>query len=109
MTEMIERVARAIAEQLGDNLDDAFANKSEWNAARGEKGGRIRDINEPFLGDYLDAARAAIEAMREPPRPLLTVSAKAALLARGSGCSQEDAFLAGLRAMINAALETPPE
>lgn len=66
MSEMLEKVARRLAEALGDNLDDAFANKSEWNAARGEKGGRFRDINEPFRDDYLQAARAALEALREP-------------------------------------------
>lgn len=60
MTELREKVARAIAEALGDDLDDAFVNKSEWNAARGEKGGRYRDINEPMREDYLAAAHAVL-------------------------------------------------
>ena len=55
-----EKVARAIAEALGDDLDHAFVNKSEWNAARGEKGGRYRDINEPMREDYLAAAHAVL-------------------------------------------------
>lgn len=63
MESMVERVARKIAEELGDNFDHAFVTKTEWNAARGEKGGRLRDINEPRQGDYLDAATAAIQAI----------------------------------------------
>jgi hypothetical protein len=59
---LVEEVARAIADGLGDNFDHAFVTKSEWNAARGEKGGRYRDINEPRQGDYTDAARSAILA-----------------------------------------------
>lgn len=59
---LVEQVARAIADGLGDNFDHAFVTKSEWNAARGEKGGRYRDINEPRQGDYIDAARSAILA-----------------------------------------------
>jgi len=58
-------MARAIATALGDDLDHAFVNKAEWNRARGEKGGRIRDINEPMLDDYLAAAKAAIALL--PP------------------------------------------
>jgi len=68
---MIEKVARAIADGLGDNFDHAFANKSEWNAERGNKGGRDRDINEPMQPDYIDAALAAIEAMREPDAKII--------------------------------------
>lgn len=62
MNDMIERVARAIANGLGDEFDNAFNGKSDWIFARGEKGGRFRDCNEPTQDDYLDAARAAIEA-----------------------------------------------
>lgn len=64
---MVERVARAIATELDADLDTAFANKTEWTNMRGtDAAGRWRDINEPFKSDYLAAARAAIEAMREP-------------------------------------------
>ena len=62
--DLVERVARTIAEGLGDNFDHAFVSKPEWTAARGEKGGRYRDINEPMQPDYLDAARAVIAAMQ---------------------------------------------
>lgn len=63
---MVERVARAIATELGADLDTAFANKTEWTNMRGtDAAGRWRDINEPFKSDYLAAARAAIEAMRD--------------------------------------------
>lgn len=61
--DVVERVARQIAQELGDDLDHAFASKSEWIKARGESGGRFRDVNEPRRDDYLDAARAAIAAL----------------------------------------------
>lgn len=73
--DMVERVARLIAGQLGDDFDDAFKNKGQWTDERGFSGNRFRDVNEPFQSDYLDAARAAIEAMHpvledEPVAPI---------------------------------------
>lgn len=65
MSEIIERVARAIASNLGDDFDHAFASKSEWIKAQGHKGGRFRWSSEPMQGDYIEAARAAISAIRE--------------------------------------------
>lgn len=73
-TPELEAISRAIAEAFGDNLDHTFANKSEWNAARGEKGGRFRDINEPFRDDYFDAAKAALLALQEPTEGMLQAS-----------------------------------
>lgn len=58
----LDKAAGVIARALGDDLDHAFESKSEWNAARGEKGGRFRDINEPFRGDYIAAAEALHDA-----------------------------------------------
>lgn len=66
MTQMLERVAWAIADQIGDGFDSAHRDKPHWIETRGESGGRYRDINEPRQSDYLDAARAALEAMLEP-------------------------------------------
>ena len=63
MSDLREAMARAIAVGLGDDFDNAFATKSEWNAARGEKGGRYRDINEPMQSDYEDAAHGALAAI----------------------------------------------
>jgi hypothetical protein len=60
----VEDVARVIASALGDDFDHAFINKSEWNAARGDKGGRYRDINEPMKNDYVDAATAVMALIR---------------------------------------------
>lgn len=69
MSEMVERVARRIASELGDDFDHAFAGKAEWIAARGQKGGRYRDVNEPYRDEYLDAARGALEEAALSPTP----------------------------------------
>ncbi len=57
-----ETVARAIADQIGDGYDNAFRNKREWIDERCVKGGRSRDINEPFQVAYDDAAKEAVAA-----------------------------------------------
>lgn len=62
----LEQAARALADAMGDNFDHAFDNKSAYNLARGESGGRYRDINEPFKYDYLDGAKAVMQALYEP-------------------------------------------
>jgi hypothetical protein len=69
--ELVERVARAIAMVRGDNPDHVPRNKSDWLAKRGDFGGRFRDVNEPFWGDYQDMAEAAIAAMRPEPVPVI--------------------------------------
>lgn len=61
--ETLNRVARAIARGLGDDYDHAFASKSEWADARGIKGGRSRDVNEPMQHDYDSAAEEAMAEM----------------------------------------------
>jgi len=60
----VERVARTIANAMGDNFADAFKDKSRWIAKRGKSGGRFRDVNEPTQADYLAAAKAALAAMK---------------------------------------------
>lgn len=76
MSDMVEIMARSIAAALGDDFDRAFNNKSEWNAARG--GEPFRDINLPYKGDYIDAATAALKAMRVPTEAMVEAGAKAA-------------------------------
>lgn len=61
----IEALARVIASAMGDNYADAFKNKERWIAKRGMSGGRFRDINEPFQSDYLAAAEAARDYLKE--------------------------------------------
>lgn len=63
MSDMVEQVARIIANAMGDNYSDAFKNKERWNAKRGMSGGRIRDVNEPMQCDYLAAAEAAQDVL----------------------------------------------
>jgi len=60
MTELRERIARTMADGIGDGFDDAFSGKREWIDCRGDKAGRYRDINEPMQCDYLAAADAVL-------------------------------------------------
>lgn len=104
---MVERVARAIATELGADLDTAFADKTEWTNMRGtDAAGRWRDINEPFKSDYLAAARAAIEAMREPTIKMASQGLKEWQCATDTGDLDTDAHDMELiwKAMIQAAL-----
>lgn len=95
MSEMIERVARALAERHGDNWDDIPDHKGHWVKERGYFGGRFRDVNERFRCDYLDEAEAAIEAIREPTDAMLN----AAMWQKG-----QQPYADVWRAMIDAAL-----
>lgn len=97
---MRNRIARAIARGLGDDYGNAFTSKSEWNSLRGQKGGRYRDINEPFTSDYDEAADAVLAEMAEPTNEMALegYSADASYLA---GDGPEDVW----RAMIKAASE----
>jgi len=67
MSEMVERVAKALADSHGDKWENVPENKSQWTEKRGLFGGRYRDINERFRHDYLEDAAAAIDAMRDLP------------------------------------------
>lgn len=62
---LIEKIARDIADALGDNFDYAFNSKPEWTAARGETKAGFRDVNQPYKPDYLDAAQAALTAIMD--------------------------------------------
>lgn len=122
--DMIEKVARAISGHIGPEFDAAYAHKGEWTADRGSRA----DINAPFKSDYLEAARAAIEALMEPTEGMLEaaldesgnrVTAYAPATEGGvpieCGMSDADAaeinslmkaaFAADFRAAIEAALE----
>jgi hypothetical protein len=60
--QLVEKVAKAIALENGDDLDEIHEHKPDWIDRRGEAGGRFRDINEPFKSDYMEMAKAAIQA-----------------------------------------------
>lgn len=66
--ELLERVARAIAEENGDDFDNLPLAKWHWTEQRGQFGGRFRDVNEPMQSSYEAMANAAIAAMREAPQ-----------------------------------------
>lgn len=106
MNDVVERVARAIANQLGDGFDNAHRDKPHWVQTRGESGGRYRDINEPRQNDYLDAARAAIEEIREPTEAMVIIGGRiAAGLSSGRAIQPYEDDAANIwSAMIDAAL-----
>ena len=89
---IVERVARIIADQVGDGFDNAHRNKPHWVETRGESGGRFRDVNEPRQNDYLDAARAAIAALREPSD---------AMIEAGEMCDAADVWRSMIDAILN--------
>lgn len=63
MSEMVERVARAIASTRGRDPDDT--------AGGPHPGGTWLEKGEPWWRGDVDAARAAIEAMREPTEKMI--------------------------------------
>jgi|21_taG_2_1085346.scaffolds.fasta_scaffold09763_5 hypothetical protein len=65
-TEMIERMARAIADNIGPSFDNLHKNKRHWIETRGIFGDEHRDVNGPFRDDCMEAARAALSALQEP-------------------------------------------
>lgn len=105
---MREAVARAIAKGLGDEFDNAFVSKVGWTAAQGQRGGRFRDINEPFQADYLDAADAAIRTVLERLREV-TPAMEVAFYRSHCGPSASPSPDECWQAMLDAALEPLPE
>lgn len=99
----VENVARGIATALGDDFDHAFKTRAEWKAAMGDRGGRMRDINEPFQADYLEAARAALEAAKVFS-PAMREAGANAIRGPVGGCAYEAAE-GCLVAMIDEALK----
>ena len=93
--DLIERVARDIADALGDNFDYAFAGKSDWITHRGETPAGFRDVNQPYRPDYIDAAIAAIAAIDLPGQR--EAAARAALEAAAS-IEESRSWSAGLKA-----------
>ena len=61
---VIERVARAIAIENGDDYGKVPKHKPHWVAHQGRFQDRFRDINEPFQSDYDGMATAAISAYK---------------------------------------------
>ena len=87
MSEIIERVARAIAEKM----IDGFENESQTEA-------EMRELSGYTGQDYVGAARAAIGAMREPTEAMLDA-------ADGPWCDDDRPSLdREYRMMIDAAL-----
>lgn len=98
---MIERAARAIAEALGDKLDNVPVSKREWIEERGMFDGAFRDINLPFRSDYEDAARAVLLAIREPNGEVMQAGNRVWL----DGGNERQIY----ETMIDAALDNPTE
>lgn len=121
MSEVIERVARTIATALGDDLDEVFTSKAEWNAAHGEKAGTYRSINLPMRSDYIHAAKSVagefpsaasvLSELREPTdamfRAFMSVNSQPLTSGGERVVWEGDAgqFAASLRAMIDEVLK----
>lgn len=102
---MVEKIARAIARENGDEFADAFKNKDRWVAKRGMSGGRFRDVNEPFQSDYLDMAKAAISALETPTPEMKMAGAQAITVDHMQKSANYDAACDAWSAMIRAAKE----
>ena len=66
MTDMIEKIARAIADSVGPSFDMLHKNKRDWVETRGMFRGEPRDCNGPFQDDCIEAAKAALTALEQP-------------------------------------------
>jgi len=100
---MIERIARAIAEANGDDFDDIPRDKGDWTRKRGEFGGRFRDVNEPYQSDYLNMAELALTRLRIPSDAMERAGNQEMEDAGGVLC--HDTALRCWTAMIDKALE----
>jgi hypothetical protein len=95
MSEMIERVARAMA--LKDRGSDQWDSMADGHSQYGEDG--------LFKADYLDLARAAIEAMREPTEAMKDIIEGNAYIQGGlDDCNKHDIPHHSWHLMIEAAL-----
>lgn len=76
MSEMIERVARAICTTYGDVYDEQPADLETLREWRRGVGGVVKayDPGLPTQKDWKDMARAAIEAQRNPTEAMMEAS-----------------------------------
>mgnify|MGYP004528143805 CR=1 FL=1 len=102
--DMVEKVARAIAEQNGDDYEQVPLHKSDWVQKGGLFNGRFRDVSEPYRTDYEDMAEAALKAMREPTPEMLEYEIDQDDLHNTVKTDGELIW----QAMIDAALPSPP-
>ena len=72
----IERVARAIADNIGPPFDKLHKDKRHWLQERGMFEGEHRDVNGPFQGDCIEAAKAALSALLEPDEAMVETAAR---------------------------------
>jgi len=113
MTPLEEKVARAIADQIGPSYDDAYEDKREWTADRGKR----HDVNTPYKCDFRNAAQAAIAVvvgeMREPTAEMRAAGIAAvedAMCGTWGCCAEEVAWRAMLEEFERSALSpTTPE
>ena len=57
--DLVEELARAMANEIGPSYDEAYENKAEWIDDRG----RRADINAPMKCDYRHAAQAILSRL----------------------------------------------
>ncbi len=108
MSEMLERVAVEIARENADDFFLVPVDKQDWIAHQGQFQGRFRDVNELRQPDYLDMARAAIRALREPTHTMLD-NGDLTLPQFAEGHIRMEHLRVAWKAMIDAALDEHKE
>lgn len=93
MTEMVERVARALR-QKRDGISPVVEGFVMLDMSRGE-----------IIGDWRDHARAAIAAMREPTEAMCVAGIKTGAVDNGVFLVQPHSLKVLFEAMIDAALK----
>lgn len=68
---VLERAARAVADENGDDFDHVHRDKSHWTQTHGKIEGVFRDLNALRQDDYLLCARAVISSLREPTQEMV--------------------------------------
>lgn len=72
---MIEKMARAIADNIGPPFDKLHKNKQQWKQYGGRFEGEPRDVNGPFQDDCIEAAKAVLTELEEPSDVMVRAAA----------------------------------
>jgi hypothetical protein len=110
MSDLIEKCARLIAVELGDDYDAAFDDRAQQRVCQ-SPGGGYRDINLPQKGDYIDAAIRVLTLLAKP-ESISDLMVEAALVTDGlllDRSSKPGSVRKAIAAAITAALQDNTE